>query len=98
MGDYEEQLAALQAESWAQLQRDLAKAKTTDEPLRHEQKYFLMLLISARHAKNLTQAGLAARLEMHRSAIARIESGRGNPSLRTLLVIADVLDVRLVLE
>jgi transcriptional regulator with XRE-family HTH domain len=35
---------------------------------------------------------------MPQSAIARIESGHGNPTLKTLLAIAKALDVDLMLE
>lgn len=98
MGSYEQELAVLQAESWAALERDLAKAAVAQNPVKNEQITFLILLIRARRAQGLSQAQLAAKLGMQQSAISHIESGRGNPSLHTLLVIAKTLGVRLVIE
>lgn len=98
MDDYEQRVAALQAEAQANLQHDLAAAAKADDPVRHDQQLFLMLLVRARLAKKLSQADLAAQIGMQQSAVARIESGRGNPGLKSLLAIAKVLDVQLVLE
>lgn len=98
MGSYEEDLAILQAEAQATLQRDLAAAKVVRDPLNHDQRSFINLLTRVRLAQKLSQAELAVRAGMPQSVIARIESNRGNPSLRTLLAIAKALDVHLVLE
>lgn len=61
-------------------------------------KNFLWALSWARLRKGWTQADLARELNMQQSAIARIESGRGNPSLKTLIKITEKLDVNLMLE
>lgn len=45
-------------------------------------------MISARAKKDLTQAELAKKLGTKQSAIARIESGRGNPTYKYLQKIA----------
>ena len=45
-------------------------------------------LIEARVGAGLTQAQLAERMETTQSAVARLESGRVNPSTRTLQKIA----------
>ena len=45
-------------------------------------------LIEARAAAGLTQAQLAERMETTQSVVARLESGRVNPSTRTLQRIA----------
>jgi ribosome-binding protein aMBF1 (putative translation factor) len=96
--EYERQMAALREQHWAAFQRDMAAAKAAEDPLRHDRQLFLMLLIEARLGKKLSQAKLAAKLDTSQSVIARIESGRGNPGLNTLLAVAQALDVKLVLE
>ncbi len=96
--EYRQEIAAIQAEAWVTLKRDMAAAKATQDSLRYDRTLLLMLLIKARLGKKLSQADLAAKLGMQQSTIARIESGRGNPGLNTLLAIAKALDVQLVLE
>lgn len=95
MKGYDEEVKTLQAEAIAALQKELAKRP---DPLRPERDMFLILLVKARIRKGLSQAELAARLNMQQPAIARIESGHGNPGLRTLLAIAKALESSLVLE
>ena len=96
--EYERNVAALQAQAMAEVQRDLAEAAKSQDPLWRDKQFFLMLLIEARLARKLSQAELAAAAGMSQSSIARIESGRGNPTLNTLLTIAKVLGGHLVLE
>lgn len=100
MSDYDERVKKLQAEAWTDLQKDLARAEAegAKDPLKAERMLFLMELIKARLRKKLSQAGLASKLGTQQSAISRVESGKGNPSLRTLLTIAEALEARLVLE
>lgn len=95
---HDQQLAALRAEYTVILERDLAKAAAAQDLLKNERTYFLLLLVAARRAKGLSQAQLATKLGMQQSALSRIENGRGNPGLCTLLTIAKALDVHLVLE
>ena len=52
-------------------------------------------LIEARKRAELTQAELAERMETTQSVVARLESGRVNPSTRTLERIADATGTRL---
>jgi DNA-binding XRE family transcriptional regulator len=96
MNEYEETLKRLQAQAWADIQALLTKSPP--DRLRNDRVAFLITLIRARQHQNLSQAALAERLGLQQPAIARIESGRGNPSLNTLLAIARELDVTLVLE
>lgn len=96
MNNYEEEVKKFQAEAMAGLQKELSKRPAG--PLRTERDRFLTLLVKARLNKGLSQSKLAARLGMRQPAIARIESGRGNPSLRTLLAVSKALDVDLMLE
>jgi DNA-binding XRE family transcriptional regulator len=100
MDSYDESVMQLQSEAQAALQADLAKAKQLQarDSLHAEYTLFLLQLIQARTKQHITQADLAKRLNMQQSAIARIESGRGNPSLRTLLAIAKALNADLMLE
>ena len=92
----DETIKAPQAKAMADLQRELTKPPS--DPLHREYRKFTMQLLDARLKAHLTQTELAARLGMQQPAIARIESGHGNPSLRTLLVIAKVLNVDLMLK
>lgn len=94
----DETVKALQAAAEAQLQRDMAAADRARDPLRVQRKLFLMALMKIRYQKKLSQAELADRAGMPQSTIARIESGKANPSLNTLLKIAKSLDVNLVVE
>lgn len=50
-------------------------------------------LISLRHARTLTQEGLAKASGVPRSTITNLESGVGNPSLSVLVKVADTLGV-----
>ena len=50
-------------------------------------------LASLRHARNLTQAGLAKAAAVPRSTVANLESGTGNPSLAVLVKVAQALSV-----
>jgi len=68
------------------------------DPYRTEKTAFLISLIKARQKQHLSQADLARKLNMQQSAISRIESGKGNPSLKTLLAIAQALNSNLVVE
>jgi ribosome-binding protein aMBF1 (putative translation factor) len=59
------------------------------------QKRFGEHLITLRKSKNLTSAELARRCEMERSNIARIETGRTNPSLFVLKKLSVGLGIEL---
>jgi quercetin dioxygenase-like cupin family protein/DNA-binding XRE family transcriptional regulator len=50
-------------------------------------------LVSLRHARALTQDGLAKAAAVPRSTIANLESGDGNPSLAVLVKVAGALAV-----
>jgi ribosome-binding protein aMBF1 (putative translation factor) len=52
-------------------------------------------LVEARVHAGLTQAQLAARMGTSQTAIARLESVRGNPSLNTLRRFAEATETRL---
>ncbi len=100
--DYDQMVKKLQKEAMETLQKQIAEAeeakKTANNKLQYEQSAFLVQLVRARHRKKMTQKELAERLGKQQSAVARIESGQGNPSLRTLLSIARVLNANLMVK
>ncbi|MDB5170232.1 MAG: helix-turn-helix protein, partial [Candidatus Saccharibacteria bacterium] len=59
-----------------------------------EQTDFLLQLIVLRHQSKLSQTELAKKVGMPQSSLARIESGKNNPTLKTLLKIATALGSR----
>jgi transcriptional regulator with XRE-family HTH domain len=58
------------------------------------------LLREARHRRGLTQADLARRLDTSQSVVARLESGRANPTLETFrrAIAATGHDLRVELQ
>lgn len=52
-------------------------------------------IVQLREESDLKQIDLALKLDIEDSALRRIESGRTNPTLKTLLRIADSLNVNL---
>lgn len=52
-------------------------------------------LIDARTGANVSQEEIARRMQTSQSAVARLESGRGNPSLNTLRRYAEATGARL---
>ncbi len=55
-------------------------------------------IIARRIAKGMTQSALARKIGTKQSAIARLESGSTNPTLKGLEKIAKALDSRLVVS
>ncbi len=55
-------------------------------------------IIEKRDQKGLTQAALARKIGTQQSAIARLESGTGNPTLAFLKKIAKALDARIIIS
>lgn len=68
------------------------------EQLSQQTDQFVIALIMARHRAGLRQTELAAKVGISQSSLARIESGRTNPTLKTLLKLAAALDMRLSLQ
>lgn len=58
-------------------------------------KHFGSQLVKIRKSKGLTPAELARRCYMERSSIARLETGRTNPSLFVLKKLTDGLEIKL---
>ena len=64
-----------------------------------EQEYAIAReLIAARARAGLSQAQLAAKMNTTQSTIARLESGKGHPSLRTLSRYAEATGSRAVVK
>ena len=55
-------------------------------------------MLGARKNAGLTQKDLAAKTGIAQADISKLESGRGNPSLRTLQRLADGMGMKLKLE
>lgn len=81
--------------------KDLHKAWSKDETYRAEydaleEEFTVMAAIAkARRRAGLSQAELARRMNTTQSTVARLESGRGQPSTRTLLRFAKATGHRL---
>ena len=58
-------------------------------------KHFAQTVKNLRSNKNYTQEDLAAMLDIDVRTVKRIESGDYNPTLISMMEIADVLDVTL---
>lgn len=56
------------------------------------------MLVAMRIKEGLTQKELAQRLHTSQSSIARLESGKGNPTLNFLVKLGKVLNKRLELH
>ncbi len=80
--------------------REEARKTGTEKDLAAFEEHFRLArqLAQRRRAKGLSQKALSARTGIHQSEISRLEKGTGNPTLRTLSMIATALDgrVRLV--
>ncbi len=66
--------------------------------LQLRQSLFLPELIAARTQAGLTQGDVAARMGTTQSVVARIESGRGTPSMRTVQRFASAVGARAVVR
>mgnify|MGYP005989090481 CR=1 FL=1 len=66
-------------------------------PLTSSEKKFIKQLgkriVQLRISKSLKQIDLAIKLNIEDSSLRRLESGRTNPTVKTLLRIANALDV-----
>lgn len=67
--------------------REYEKVQTEFAPVR--------AIIQARMKRGITQSHIAKKMGTTQSAIARVESGSANPSLKFMQKLADALDLRL---
>lgn len=63
-----------------------------------EKYYRHIRLRQARKAAKLTQAQLAKKAHLSRTMITKIESGHYNPTIKTLIYIADAMDTQLEIK
>ena len=98
------ELKRWQAETRRRLKADMLAAAADHQsavqrdPHHAARQTFLNNLVEIRLRQHLTQHQLAKRAGMTQPVLARIESGKGNPGLNTLLAIAKALQVDLVLK
>ena len=71
--------------------------KTSDDIVKKRQA-IISKMVQVRLEKGLSQMELAKRTSMHRSNICRIESGRQNISIDTLIRIFDALGKNILIE
>ncbi len=85
---------------WKEVKEDLASNPEFREAYENlEPEYQLVRsIIKQRTMKNMTQADLARKVGTRQSAIARLESGMYNPSLRFLKKVAKALDASIVIS
>lgn len=85
---------------WREVRDDLLKNQTVRAAYEQKKPQYELIkqLIEQRKKLNLTQADLAKRLGTTQSVIARLESGAGNATIRTISRMADVLGCILKLE
>ena len=85
---------------WKEVKGDLASNPEFREAYEDlEPEYQLVrTIIKQRTMKNMTQAELARKVGTRQSAIARLESGMYNPSLRFLKKVAKALDTNIVIS
>ncbi len=91
-----EELKAYRAEQMKILLRQMDEADERNDPIEGLKREFIRALSHIRLDQGVTQAELAARSGLNRSVIARIESHHGNPSLKTLIRIAEAIDAKIV--
>lgn len=71
------------------------KTLSKEMDYREEIRYVATRIRELRRERRLTVQELAYRCDMERSNLSRIESGRVNPTLKTLCVICNALGVGL---
>ncbi len=82
---------------WKEFKKELLRDpefKAEYEKLEPEYKIIRQIL-ALRRERNITQAELARLVNAKQPSIARLESGKHNPSLKLLKKIAEVLDSKL---
>ena len=86
--------------SWKILKKELLEdGKVAREYNRLEPRYQIISeLIELRKKKGLTQKDLAYKIGTKQAAIARIESGRVNPTVSSLEKIASALNSKLTIR
>lgn len=86
--------------NWSSLKKELLKDPQVKAEYDHLQPEFALIsaMIEARIKNGITQKDLAEKLGTKQSAIARLESGRANPSLSFLKKLAQALNAHLEIK
>lgn len=87
-------------QEWDEVKKELLKNPKVKKEYDRLGPEFAIIsqLIELRAKKHLTQKGLAKKLGTKQSAIARLESGNGNPTLEFLHKTAKALNRKLVIS
>jgi len=80
------------------LRQNIVNLRRSWNTIERDRTIFLSLLMMARLEQGISQAELAKRSGVEQATIARIERGRTNPSLTTLLKLTRALQCSLVVE
>ncbi|KKQ50578.1 MAG: Transcriptional regulator, XRE family [Candidatus Woesebacteria bacterium GW2011_GWB1_38_5] len=86
--------------NWKTLKKELLKENNVKREYETLKPRYQLIteLIEARRKKGITQTELAKRIGTKQTAIARIESGRANPTLLFLEKLASALDTKLTIH
>lgn len=86
--------------NWKKLKRELLKDMDVakEYEVLKPQYQLISELIEARKKRGITQAELAKKIGTKQTAIARIESGRSNPTVFFLEKIANALNSKLTIH
>jgi len=86
--------------NWKELKKELLKNKEVAKEYEALKPRYELIsaIIEARNNKGLTQEQLALRVGTKQSAIARLESGRANPSVSFLEKLALALGTKLKIQ
>lgn len=87
-------------DEWEKLKKELLRDPEVKKEYDRLGPEFAVIsqLIELRAKKKLTQKALAKKLGTKQSAIARLESGRANPTLEFMQKTAEALDKKLVIS
>lgn len=85
---------------WKVVKEELLKDKRVAQEYKKLAPRYILVsqLIEARVKKGLTQEQLARRVGTRQSAIARVESGRANPSIGFLEKLTKALGSKLIIQ
>lgn len=75
----------------------VVKISQQDAPKANLEKQFIKQLVITRLDQKMSQTVLAQKASTPQSALARIEAGKGNPTLKTLAKLADAMGYQLTL-
>ncbi|UMB59891.1 helix-turn-helix domain-containing protein [Lutibacter sp. A80] len=68
---------------------------TASENIVEYQKKFGLQLKKIRHTKGMSQLDLASYCNLEKTSISRIENGRTNTTLKTMVILSTALEVEL---